>query len=425
VKLTKRVIDALEPGVMRRYVYDSALRGFGVVVLPSGRKTFFAQYRTAGGRRGTSRRVAIGAYGTFTVDEARARARELILSSWQGNDPVQARAAQRLAPTVTELGTLFLDDVRSRRKPSTATEYGRMWRKHITPAFGGRRVAEVTTAMVSSVHRQMHQTPYLANRVLALLGAFFSFAERQGVRPKSSNPAHEIEFYSEHARERFLTPAEVARLGAALIQAETVGILPAPNRRRRPAPTTTAKHRPKSADVPRIADPIALAAIRFLLLTGWREREALTLRWTDLDLERQIATLPDTKTGKSVRHIGGPACQLLAGLPRIAGSLFVFPGRLPAAPRVEINRVWYAVRHAAELEDVRLHDLRHSFASAVASAGGSLLMIRALLGHKDASTSARYAHLLDEPVRLVADTTSASLSSLLSGGWKPRLVESS
>jgi integrase len=150
------------------------------------------------------------------------------------------------------------------------------------------------------------------------------------------------------------------------------------------------------------------------MLSGWREREALTLRWADVDLSRRLAVLPDTKTGKSARHLGAAAIELLASLRRAEGSPYVFPGRLAGSSLVEINRVWFSVRHAAGLDDVRLHDLRHSFASTVASAGGSLLMIRALLGHKDTKTTQKYAHLLDDPVKATADATSAQLAEWLS-----------
>jgi integrase len=188
---------------------------------------------------------------------------------------------------------------------------------------------------------------------------------------------------------------------------------PAPRRRRKPKTGPKAKHRPKSADAPKPANPFAIAAIRFLLLSGWREGEALKLKWSDINSERQFATLADTKTGKSIRPLGAPALALLDELPRVNGCHYVFPGRSLKEPLVEINRVWYAVRHAAELHDVRLHDLRHSFASTVASAGGSLLMIRALLGHKDTKTTAKYAHLLEDPVKATADATAKQLSTWL------------
>jgi integrase len=158
-----------------------------------------------------------------------------------------------------------------------------------------------------------------------------------------------------------------------------------------------------------------VAAIRFLLLTGWREREALNLKWSEIDVARGVATLPSTKTGRSVRVIGAPARLLLSELPRVDGSPFVFPGRIVGGPLVEINRVWYAVRHAAKLEDVRLHDLRHSFASVSASSGGSLLIIGKLLGHRETATTAKYAHLFDDPMAAAADSASGLLAAWLDG----------
>ena len=204
-------------------------------------------------------------------------------------------------------------------------------------------------------------------------------------------------------------------MGTALTSAETVGMPPAPTRRRKRKTGVTSKHRPKSVDDLKPANLFAVAAIRFLLLSGWREMEALNLRWNEIDTARRVATLPDTKTGRSIRPLGAPALALLDALPRIAESPYVFPGRAPEKPLVEINRVWYAVRLAAGLEDVRLHDLRHSFASAVASSGGSLLIIRALLGHKDTSTTAKYAHLFEDPVKATADATANQIS-----GWLAR-----
>jgi integrase len=414
-KLTKRTVDALAPETVRRYVYDTELPGFGVAVQPSGGRSFFVQYRTSGGRRGTARRVAIGTYGVVTVDQARAEARRLLGRVAHGDDPAAARASHKLVPTVREMGSDFLDHVRAHRKVTTAREHARRWERHVLPCLGSHRVSEVQPAQVGALHRKLRQTPYEANRVRALLGAFFSYAERQGARVRGMNPANEVDDYPEQARERFLTPEEVTRLGTALTTAERSGLPPAPGRRRKPAKGPKKKHRPKSADTPRRADPVAVAAIRFLLLTGWREREALTLRWSDVNLERGVAVLADSKTGRSVRRLGAPARALLAEMPRVKGCSYVFPGRSLDTPRVEINRVWYAVRHNAALEDVRLHDLRHSFASAAASGGGSLLVIGALLGHAVASTTQRYAHLLDDPVTATADAASTQLAAWLAG----------
>jgi integrase len=354
VKLTKRVVDGLSPRDSRFDVYDSDLPGFSVRITPDGAKSFSVLYRAGSGRTAPKRRVTLGKFGPLTVEEARSLARQTLADVARGADPATARATAKTAPDLTTLGVDFLADVRDRRKPATAREYERLWNKSVTPALGTRRVAEVAPADIARLHRSLRSTPYGANRVLSLLGTFFAFAERQGIRPKHSNPAHEVKPYKEESRERFLSQAEVMRLGEALTKAEREGLPAAPNRKRKPKTGKTAKHRPKSADKPIPANPFAVAAIRFLLLTGWREREALTLRWSDLDVERGVARLPDTKTGKSVRPIGKPALLLVDKLPRLSDSPFVFPGRSPDQPLVEINRVWYAVRSAAKLDDVRL-----------------------------------------------------------------------
>lgn len=418
-KLTKRIIDALLPRTARYDVYDTDLPGFAVRVTNDGVKTFSVLYRAGSGRSAPKRRMTLGRYGTLTVEQARQFARQTLAEVARGVDPATQRANAKEAPTLAALGVDYLDDVCNRQKPSTAQGYKWLWEKRIRPALGTKRVADVTPADVARLHRSLSETPYLANRVLSLLGSFFTFAERQGVRPKHANPAHEVASYREESRERFLTPAEITRLGEALTRAERDGLPPAPIHQRPRKTGATAKHRPKKADKPIPANPFAVAAIRFLLLTGWREREALNLKWAEIDLARGIATLPDTKTGKSVRVIGAPARLLLSELPRIEGSLYVFPGRVKDRPLIEINRVWYAVRHAAKLDDVRLHDLRHSFASVSASAGGSLLVIGKLLGHRETATTAKYAHLFDDPVKAAADATAGQLAAWLGGQTVP------
>ena len=418
-KLTKRVIDALAVRNTRYDLYDTEIPGFAVRVTPDGVKSFSLLYRAGTGRSAPKRRMTFGRYGALTVDQARKLAAATSADVARGADPAANRSAAQNAPTLSMLGADFLADVKDRRKPNTTREYARLWNKHVAPALGTQRVAAITPAEVARLHRSMRETPYLANRVVSLLGSFFTYAERQGVRAKHTNPAHEVKPYKEESKERFLTQAEVERLGKALRQAEHLGIPAAPKRRREPKTGPKAKHRPRSADKPIPANPFAVAAIRFLLLTGWREKEALTVRWADLNEKNGTATLPDTKTGKSVRTIGAPAWLLLSQLPRVAGSPFVFPGRSPDKALVEINRTWDAVRIAAKLTDVRLHDLRHSFASVSASSGGSLLMIGKLLGHRDTATAAKYAHLFDNAVRTAADSTSTMIGGWLAGPQLP------
>jgi hypothetical protein len=180
VKLTKRMLDSFVPETDRQLLFDSELSGFGIRVMRSGVRTFFVQYRTAGGRRGRKRRVTIGRYGPLTVEQARVAAKQMLGEVAHGGDPAATRKARKTAPTVAELGVDFLANAEAKRKPSTALEYRRIWKRHLEPELGTTLVVGVTTAELSALHRRMRATPYLANRTLSLAAAFFSFAERQG-----------------------------------------------------------------------------------------------------------------------------------------------------------------------------------------------------------------------------------------------------
>lgn len=425
-KLTKRTVDASVPNATGRYfVWDAELKGFGVRIAPPAhagaapRRVFVLKYRPPGTL--ATRLLTIGQFGPLTIDQARRRATELLAGLSHGHDPLAARAALRQAPTVAELSERYLHDVRTTRKASTAKGYAWYFDKCILPALGGIKVAHVTRADVGKLHRAMASTPYNANRTIAILGAFFAFAEREGECASSSNPARGIPRYAEHGRERFLTAAEFARLGAALRTAETIGLPAVPPNKPRPAlPPERAKHQPKSTGQPRPASPQAIACLRLLLLTGCREGEILTLRWDAVDLERGHLRLADTKTGRSVRPLGAAAATLLSTLPRHDGSPYVFVGGrtgklLPSKPLREINHVWKRVRYAAGLSEVRLHDLRHSVASVSAIGGDSLLITRAILGHAHVATTAKYSHLSDDPLRAAADRVSSEISAMLAG----------
>jgi integrase len=427
-KLTKRVVDAAKPQPRDFFLWDTNLRGFGLRVWPSGRKTFVLKYQL-GGRAGTTKRYTIGDYGTFTPDEARREAVRLRGMVAKGESPTEQRAAKkaavragRMAPTIADLAQDFLADRRAKKKARTVDEYDRLLKKDVLPALGKVRVAAVTRAQIANLHLSMSDRPYLGNRTLAILSAMCRFAELHGQRLPGSNPCGGIAPYPERSRERYLTDEELKRLGTALTTAERAGLPPAPKTNQKPKDPKKAKHRPKSAGTPKPANPYAVAALRFLILTGWRESEALGLRWEQVDFARSLATLPDTKTGRSNRHLGDAALTLLSELPRLEDSPFVFPGGKPGTHLVEIKRVWEAVRHAAGLSGVRLHDLRHSFASVGASGGLSLPMIGALLGHREVSTTQRYAHLADDPRKAAADRVAAQVAAMLAGGDAPRLA---
>ena len=414
-RITKRVVDAIQPGDRDVFLWDADLAGFGLKVTPTGKKTYVIQYRIPGlGRRGFAKRFSLGEHGPLTPEEARRSARRELGRVAQGSSPAAERAALKQMIRVSELSTSHLDEVDRRRKPGTAKEYRRLWEKHILPAFGTKQVSAVTPADIRRLHNSLHETPYVANRVVGRLAAFFAYAITEGAIPSKENPTHGVEFYPEKARERFLTKEEFGRLGEALNRAERDGLPPAPEHKRKPPKEENLKHRPKNADMPIPANPYAVAAIRLLALTGCRENEVLSLRWDAVDFQRGYLRLDDTKTGKSVRPLGQSAAAVLASLARVEGNPYVLPGLKAKQHLMEIKRVWYAVRHAAKLKELRLHDLRHSFASVPAASGESLLVVRSLLGHKNVATTERYAHLGDDPVKRAADRTAKSIAGWLS-----------
>ncbi|MCE2952808.1 MAG: tyrosine-type recombinase/integrase [Gemmatimonas sp.] len=317
------------------------------------------------------------------------------------------------------------DHVTTKKKPQTLRQYRRLWETHARPALGMTKVPEVTFSQVDALHRKLHTTPTTANRLVAILGSFFSWCEVHGVIPRLSNPARGVERFPEEERERYLTPDEIQRFGEALRLAETVGLPPADRLKVKGKKT---KHRPKSADQPVKADPFAVGALRFALLSGWRIGEVCALRWDAIDKAKAVAILGDTKTGRAVRPIGAAALLLLEELPRVDGSPFVFPSsrRGFGAKRtatVETDRpigvprrLWEAVRTHAKLEGVRIHDLRHSFGATAADAGHSLILIASLLGHTQTRTSERYAKARRDVRQEAADEVAKELSALLQPG---------
>lgn len=422
-KLTKRTVDALTPRDSRYDVFDTELAGFHVRVTPNGEKTFYVRYRAGFDRNAPRPRLRLDRYGVLTVDEARALAKKHLADVVRGEDPAAVRAAKRTAETVGSFGQEYLRHVDAHRQPSTAKEYRRLWNKHIEPELGRKAVASVTAKSIADLHISLKQTPTLANRVLALLGAFFSMAEKHKVIPKGSNPAHEVSPFKESPRETFLNPEQVARLGQSLHRAETDGVPPSTSYRQKSRGVSAARkarmtgrtrgpYKRKAPAQARPANPYAIAAIRFLLLTAFRKEEALTLQWAFLSPDLSKATLPRSKTGRSIRPIGKAARELLSTLPRVDGSPYVFPGTDPSTPLRDINRVWFAVREHAGLQDVRLHDLRHSFASAAASGRSSIPILSKILGHTQIKTTDRYVHLFDDPVQEAADDASTQLA-----GW--------
>jgi integrase len=348
--------------------------------------------------------MTIGRFGPLTVDQARERAKRIFGKVADGLDPAATLAETRAAPTLADIVPLFLaEHVQLKRKTNTAGSYTRALTKHVLPALGRKRLEEITRADVARMHNAMVATPYVANYAVAALGSLFTWGGRRGLVPDAFNPTRRLEKFKESLRERFLTSQELLRLGAALKEAETTGV-PWLVDETKP----TAKHVPKADKRITLVSPFATAAIRLLLFTGCRLREILGLRWEHVDFERHVLFLPDSKTGRKTVLLGPPALQVLAQLPRVGA--FVIAGSDPDKARTDLKRPWSAIRRRSGLDGVRIHDLRHSYASVGAGAGLSLPVIGRLLGHTQSSTTARYAHLADDPLRRASDTIATTIA---------------
>jgi integrase len=297
-RITKRLVDGLTSEASDYYVFDSDLVGFGLRVRATGGRSYIVQYKAGHGRGAQTRRVTIGAVGKMTPEEARKQAERVLGSVAHGHDPAKEKRDTREAPTVAEIAKDFLaDHVAAKRKQSTLTLYKLALEKHLLPRVGGQRAAALTEADLSKLHLSMRESPYLANRMLAVAGSMFTWAAKQKLVPKGFNPAEGIEKFPEAARERFLTTKELEAIGAAIREGETVGIPWEPDA------TKKTKHAPKPENrAPIKFGPHVAAAFRLLLFTGARVREILDLEWKHVDLERGLLLLPDSKTGKKDDH---------------------------------------------------------------------------------------------------------------------------
>lgn len=400
-KLTKRTVDDLKPADRPFVVYDTELTGFGVRVAPSGSKTFLIEYRPGAGGRGVrSVRLSLGSYGVLTPEEARRLAREKLAAARAGEDPAAERRAAREALTLSQIAEMWLAEaVAPKLARGTAALYRIYVETHIAPVLGTRKAAEITFADVDRLHRKIGQSGkrITANRVVAALSSIFTFAVRRQLVPKGFElPTRGIEKFGEEARERFLSTEEMQRLGAVLHEAETIG-LPWSGDTDMPR----SKHRAADENARTVYSVHVTGAVRLLLLTGCRLREILHLRWVDVDFERGMLFLPTSKTGRRAVVLNAPALSVLDGLPR--ASTFVIAGNDPDKPRADLAKPWSAFTRAAGLDGLRIHDLRHSFASVGAGGGMGLPIVGALLGHTQAKTTQRYAHVASDPLRRASD----------------------
>lgn len=416
-KLTKRFVDSVVPGGQDVVLWDDELQRFGLRIKPSGAKTFVVQYRNLAGR---TRKLALGRVGVMTPEEARQRARKALLSVSDGADPSADRRTQRKDVNVGELVELYLAQGpadKPGKKQSSWQIDGSNLRRHVVPLLGRRALAALTAADVQKFQRDVTEGksaaagkgtkkrgrlrvtggPGVGQRVTVVLAAMLAWAVKRGWR--ADNPAEGVKLNKLPKRERFLSAVELGRLGEALISAGRQGV-----------------------------NPTALAMIRVLLLTGARRTEIASLKWGHVDFERFALRLPDSKTDEKVIALGAPALAVLSSLKRGEATDWVFPavrgdGHFKGLPRVwaKVARMGgLIVGKAAGTLGVRVHDLRHGFASIAVADGDSLYLVGKVLGHTQASTTQRYAHLHLDPVRAVADRTARKIASALKGPTRTR-----
>ena len=374
--ISTRMVDALPAGREREF-RDRDLPAFGVAVEASGAKAYFVDVR--------GERIGLGRHGALSAGRAR-RLAAAALAGGRGDPPEPPQ------PTLAELAIRYMREfVLVRCKPATVAQYRQTLENHLLPALGDLPVGAIGPGHVADLQLRLGDRPAAANLAVATLSRLIAHAAERGIVPAAANPCRFARKYRVRRRERFLTAAEFRRLGAALDSLEEDGGVSA--------------H--------------AAAAIRLLMLTGCRRNEILTLRWADLHAGAGELRLRDSKTGPRTVPLSPAACAVFAEIPRLAGNPFVFPGRRPGAHLSGIFAPWRRARERAGLEDLRLHDLRHSFASRALALGESLPAIARLLGHARVQTTARYAHLARDAVRDAAARVAAGIGEDILGPAAP------
>lgn len=383
--LTERIIRDLKPGTKTVIKWDREVKGLGVRIAPGGTKAFILNYRVDG----RERRATLARCSEMSLKEARQRAgRELAAIRDGEADPLSRREERSAAPTMADAVERFFSEYVPRRiadgrmTETTAYDYRNQCERTILPGLGERKVARVTRADIEGIVANC--PPVQRNRTLALLSRLFNLFETWELRPQHTNPVRGIERAREEPRDRVLSPTEIEALAAALARSDE--------------------------------DPAVIAAIRFLMLTGWRSGEALALEWENVNFETGDALLPSTKTGRDNRPVAAPALALLADLRAANGNPFVFAGERRAAVGYKRLRAVFArVCADAGIADCRLHDLRRSVATMAAANGVSVLMLRDLLGHKTTAMASRYARRTGSALQQTVDSSAERMAALMAG----------
>lgn len=388
MKLTKRVVDAIiyrgSKG-SRDVRWDGDVKGFGLRIYPDGKKAFVVSYRI----NGRKRLMTLGAYGVLTLDQARDKAKVALAKVVEGRDPLGEKQAKDREGTVKVLCADYLER-HAKLKKRTWRQDDRRINGRILPAWGNLKVSAITSADVAALHHKVSRDggPYEANLVARLVSKMFGLARKWGYLPPTApNPATGIDYFAPVARDRWVQPHELPRLAAALKQEK---------------------------------NPYLSAAVWLLLLTGMRKSELLNAKWSDVDPDRRELRLPTTKQ-KKVHYVplSDRAWQVLEALPRQEGNPYILCGRLPGSQLGGFRKAWDRIRQRAKLDDVRVHDLRRTCGSWMASAGESLTTIGATLGHSDPRTTRIYARIADQEKRRALEANSQRLLAVAEASDSP------
>ncbi|MGL1921588.1 MAG: site-specific integrase [Hyphomicrobiales bacterium] len=402
-------IDAVKRLECNEILWDTRIIGFGIRRQKSASLTYIVKVRV----NNKQRWFVIGRHGSpWTPDTARREALRILGGVAEGQDLASIRDEKKSALTMSELCDAYIGDARSgkiltkfgspKKKSTIDTDSGRILR-HITPLLGKKLVNDVTNLDVKRFMNDIAVGKTATNvktgsrgraivrggrgaatRTVGLLGGIFSYAIENGMRREGDNPVQGIKKFPDQKEMRFLTSVEFSKLGTAMTELEDDGI-----------------------------NPYGLVGVRLLMLTGCRKSEILTLKWDYVDFENFCLRLPDTKTGEKVLILGTPALDLLNTVPRLIGNPYVLVGQKKGQHLIGLPKIWNKIREKAGLDWATLHILRHSFASFGAGSGLGLPIIGHLLGHKDTTTTARYAKIATDPAKIAADKIASKISAAI------------
>ena len=378
-KLTTRFVNEIKPTDKIKILWDDQLKGFGLCVRQSGKKTFILKYRIGRGRKALVKKHSLGCLPVVTLEIAKNKAKSFLLMASQGIDPIKKDCTFL---TIRELCEQYLDRYAIiYKKKSSFIRDKNLINRVIIPDFGKMKVVDLGRMHLIKYHHSLKETPIMANRLLALISTMMNLAEKWEYRDQNTNPCKFVDRYKENKRQVYLSMDQLERVGSAMRQLKD------------------------------IESEYVLSAIQMLILTACRTQEILSLKWEYIDFKNSSMNLPDTKTGERKIYLNPSALNILEKLER--KSEYVFVSRVENKRITTIRLTWKKICKIADLKNVRPHDLRHTFASHAVNNGFSLPIIAKMLGHKDLKTTQRYAHLHEDPVKKANDDISLKLKKVI------------